>query len=121
MVDTVRQLLRVPLAVGAAILTLGVVPSCRGATEPLEHTITLEVAAARVPCVGMFPMECIQVREQLDAPWTRFYDPIAGFTYVPGFQYVLRVAWRDAPNPPADGSSRAYRLVAVLSKVPAAP
>ncbi len=49
--------------------------------------------------------------------WQLFYDPIDGFAYEPGYEYVLRVAERNVPNPPADGSSVAYRLVRIVSKV----
>ena len=62
-------------------------------------------------------MDCLQVRERPDAPWHLFYDVIEGFTYEPGYQYALRVAVRVVPNPPADGSSVAYRLLAILTKV----
>ena len=91
--------------------------ACGDVVGPGEHIIALEVAARRVPCVGMAPQECLQVRRHADAAWELFYDPIEGFTHEPGFQYRLLVAEREIPNPPADGSSRAYRLLAVLAKV----
>jgi hypothetical protein len=50
-------------------------------------------------------------------PGQAFYDHIEGSHYEPGFQYVLRVAERHVQNPPADGSSLAYRLIAILAKV----
>jgi hypothetical protein len=103
-------------------LVLGASTACRSApapTEPAMGVLTLEVAPAAVPCVGVGPRECLQVRTERDAPWQLFYDPIAGFTFEPGHSYVLRVAWHHVPNPPADGSSRAYSLLRVLSKVPA--
>ena len=91
---------------------------CSSATGPAERVFDLEVSEQRVPCVGVGPRECLQVREQADAPWQLFYASIEGFTYEPGFRYVLRVAQRPIPNPPADGSSLAYRLVDVVSKAP---
>ncbi len=91
---------------------------CSSATAPSERVFDLEVAEQRVPCVGVGPRECLQVRERDDAPWELFYADIAGFTYEPGFRYVLRVARRAVPNPPADGSSLAYRLVDVVSRTP---
>jgi hypothetical protein len=72
-----------------------------------------------VPCVGEGARECLQVRERSDAPWQLFYDYIEGFAYEPGFRYVLRIAERPIPNPPADASSAAYRLLRVISRTPA--
>lgn len=109
-----RVLLLAASAVGTAT-TAG----CRSATAPAERVYTLEVAPARVPCTGSLPQQCLQVRDRADAPYTRFYDTIRGFTYEPGYHYVLRVAERRVAGPPADGSSVSYRLVAVLSRTPA--
>src|SRR5438270_599352 len=96
-----------------AFLLLG---GCRPSTAPSEHVVVLEVAPTTVACTGSFPTTCLQVRERQDAPWQYFYDPIEGFSFEPGYHYWLRVAVRVVPNPPADGSSRAYRLIAILSK-----
>lgn len=103
---------------GIALLC-SVAASCSSITEPRERLFTVEIAEQQVPCVGMFPQQCLQVRERSDAPWELFYDGIEGFTYEPGFRYVLRVAERRIPDPPADGSSLAYRLLRVVSKTPA--
>lgn len=101
--------------------TFAAVSACRSATEPAERVYTLDVAATRVPCTGSFPQQCLQVRERADAPYTLFYDAISGFAYVPGYRYMLQVGERPVVNPPADGSSKTYRLIAVLSKTPASP
>ena len=79
---------------------------------------TMYVGPRQVDCVGVAPQKCMLVKESPDAEWGLFYDGIEGFTYEPGFTYVLRVAVRRIENPPADGSSRAYRLVKVLEKRP---
>jgi hypothetical protein len=107
------------------LVTLGVgllfsaAVSCSSATGPQEREIRLEISEQRVPCVGVGPQECLQVREQSDASWKLFYGDIEGFAYEPGFRYVLQVAERPVPNPPADGSSLAYRLLRVISRTPA--
>ena len=106
-----------PLA-GLLLLAAG---ACGDATGPFLRVRTYEVAPAKVPCVGLFPTECLQVRTPPDTAWQLFYDSIDGFTYEAGYRYVLRVAERRIPNPPADGSSIAYRLVAVTSKTRAEP
>lgn len=83
----------------------------------------MDVAPQTVTCMGgeEGPRECLQVRQHPDTNWTYFYDWIAGFDYEPGFDYTITVAWRRVLNPPADGSSRAYRLLAILRKELQAP
>lgn len=71
--------------------------------------------------MGFIPQQCLLVRERSDAPYRYFFDPIFGFTYVPGYQYLLRVGVQPRVNPPQDVSSLEYRLIKVLSKIPAAP
>jgi hypothetical protein len=105
----------------SGVALLCVTASCSSITQPGERLLTLEVAEQRVACVGTVPQQCLQVRERSDAPWQLFYDGIDGFTYEPGFRYVLRVAERRIPDPPADGSSLAYRLLGIVSKTAAAP
>ncbi len=91
--------------------------ACRSSFDPGEPVLrTTEVAENRVPCVGVGPRECLQVRKAAAAPWELFYSEIVGFTYEPGYRYVLRIAERAVANPPADGSSVAYTLVSVVSK-----
>jgi hypothetical protein len=102
-----------------AVLLLGAAAACGSPTAPAERVVTLEVGPVRVPCVGEGPRECLQVRERADAAWQLFYDPIVGFEHETGYRYVLRVGRRAVANPPADGSSVAYRLLAVLSKTAA--
>lgn len=97
---------------------LFLVPACMDPTGPKEDVLTLEIASARVPCVGVGPMECLQLRESGDADWDLFYGSIEGFTWEPGYRYTLLVARREVPNPPADGSNQSLRLLEVLSKSP---
>jgi len=110
-----RSLARGMLLIGSLCFAV----SACGDVGPNVKVVTLEVAATRVPCHGFVATECIQVREPPAADWTYFYDPIEGFDYQPGFEYTIRVAVSPVLNPPQDGSSRTYRLVAVLRKEPA--
>ena len=108
----------------AFALLAGTILGCRGgagATDPADRVLRLEVAEAKVACVGVGPQECLQVRERADAGWQLFYDPIVGFDYVAGYRYVLSGARRPILDPPADGSSAEYRLLAVISKTRVAP
>lgn len=79
----------------------------------------MDVASQRVPCTGLAPQECFRVREHPDTTWTLFYDAIEGFSFEPGFEYTIRVRVTRITNPPQDGSSAAYRLIAILRKVSA--
>lgn len=98
------------------LLCLLILAAACGITGPDRDVITLEIAPNRVPCTGEGIMECFLVREPPSDEWTYFYAPIEGFTFEPGYRYVLRVERREVRNPPADGSSRAYRLVRIVSR-----
>jgi hypothetical protein len=58
----------------------------------------------------------MQVREDPQGEWTYFYETIAGFQHDESYRYELRVEVEEVPDPPADGSSRRYRLVELVSK-----
>lgn len=104
-----------PLSTLALALSL-TAASCRESLAPSERLLVMDVASQTVPCAGSFPQQCLVVRQRPDTAWTYFYDPIEDFTFVSGFEYTLRVAMRQIRNPPADGSSVAFRLVEVLRK-----
>lgn len=87
-------------------------------TPPASIEKTLFVASDRVPCTGVAPMQCLQVREASDGPWQYFYSEIEGFTHEPGFAYELRVREERVSDPPADGSSLRWSLLKVVSKAP---
>ena len=70
----------------------------------------------RVDCQGEMPKKCLQVRNSPSDAWTNFYDPIIGFQYEESFRYELRVSVDTNEHPPADKSSRTYRLIEVISK-----
>ncbi len=83
-----------------------------------EEILVLEVAAESVPCVGEMQDRCIQVRSPGGEEWQIFYDPIEGFEHKEGTQYTLEVGRRRVPNPPADGSAYAYRLIRIIAQEP---
>jgi hypothetical protein len=103
-----------------AIVLIGAVLTACNVFGPSERIAVMDIASQRVPCVGVGPQECLLVREHPDTAWSLFYDGIAGFDFEPGFEYTVRVAIRHVDNPPADGSSLAYRLLAILRKAPPA-
>ncbi|CAG9418675.1 DUF4377 domain-containing protein [Providencia alcalifaciens] len=67
-------------------------------------------------CVGVAPMKCMKVKEKPTDDWQYFYSSIQGFSYEPGYNYVLEVQQFDVPNPPADAPSIRYELVKVIEK-----
>jgi len=86
------------------------------AAVPPPETITLFVHEQRVDCQGEMPRKCLQVRNSPSDAWTYLYDSIVGFRYEESFRYELRVSVETNDNPPADKSSRTYRLIEVISK-----
>ena len=81
-------------------------------------TETYEVNSLRVPCTGVGPMECLQVRKAGSDRWELFYSEIEGFDYEPGYLYRISVKEEplDPKTVPADASSVRYTLVSVLEK-----
>jgi hypothetical protein len=108
--------------VRSLLLTLGVVacashaPSRGGSATNDAVRETMDVDAHRVPCHGEGVTRCLRVRTLPDGTWQLFYQDIEGFTFEDGYRWRLDVERRRVPDPPADGSSVAYRLVRVVSK-----
>lgn len=115
-----------PLAL-SALLGLGTVSitACVAPAEDPEERaadveiVTLFVGPERVPCVGVAPQECLQVRYSPEEDYQLFYSTIQGFEFEPGFNYELLVQKTPVENPPADASSFAWTLVEVVSQTPA--
>lgn len=78
----------------------------------------LQVAGQRVPCTGVAPMLCLQVRSTPGADWQAHYGEIEGFDWQVGVEYVIRVRELPVANPPADGSSLRWVLEEVLERSP---
>jgi len=106
----------------SALVILAVVVGCTAPTgvPAQEEVLTLQVAAAKAPCVGEMVDSCLQVRAPDEDAWRLFYDPIEGFQHEEGVRYTLEVGRRTVPNPPADGSAYAYRLIRIIDREPPA-
>ncbi len=83
--------------------------------------VTLYVGPNRVPCMGVAPQTCLQVKENAEDEYSLFYSVIEGFEFEPGFEYELLVNKQVVPNPPADASAFRWTLIEVVSKTPVAP
>jgi heat shock protein HslJ len=81
-----------------------------------ENIVTIFVGPEKADCVGVGPMECLQIKYSENEEWQFFYSDIEGFTYEPGYLYELRVQQEDIANPPADASSIRWILVEEVSK-----
>jgi heat shock protein HslJ len=90
------------------------------AKEPLASkeakTKFIYVAAAKRDCFGLFPTQCLQIRESKTEPWTLLYWGIEGFEYVPGIEYRLRIKEDQVPRPLADQASVVWFLDAVIEQ-----
>lgn len=99
------------------VIGIFVLTQCTASTNSSgENEKTLIVGPQTADCTGVAPMKCLQVKEKPTENWTNFYSNIEGFTYEPGFEYVLKVKTEKIANPPADGSSIKYTLVKEVSK-----
>src|SRR2546430_17224392 len=111
------QLLRTPsrssLSRALWVLAFTGITACSDLFGPKERVVVMDIAPQRVPCVGVAPMQCLRGREHPDTAWTLLYDGIAGLSFEPGYQYTIRVAGRQGPNPPADASRLGYRVLAL--------
>lgn len=86
------------------------------ANTSAENEKTFIVNSQTVDCTGVAPMKCLKIKEKENDNWSNFYSNIEGFTYEPGFEYVLKVKTEKIENPPADGSSIKYTLIKQISK-----
>ncbi|MTC60922.1 DUF4377 domain-containing protein [Providencia rustigianii] len=84
--------------------------------KPTTNNKTFYVDSSLADCVGVAPMKCMKVKEKPADNWQYFYGSIQGFTYEPGYNYVLEVQQFDVPNPPADAPSVRYELVKIIEK-----
>ncbi len=82
-------------------------------------TVTYWINSYRVPCMGVAPMNCLQIRKETSRQWHNFHSSIIGFDYEPGYLYRVRVLEErlDPSQVPADTSSIRYTLVSVEEKI----
>lgn len=84
-----------------------------------QESLKMFVKENKVPCQGVGPMECLQVKYDKDKEWQFFYDHIEGFNFEKGNRYEIMVTRTKRPAPiPADASAYQYKLKSVISKTP---
>src|SRR5207253_10017295 len=85
---------------------------------------TIYVGSEQVDCtgVGRGPQKCYQYKEDFNDSWQLLYGQIEGFDeYEEGFVYQLQVEVTDVPGTSGEVTSKKYKLVRILSKLPASP
>lgn len=82
-----------------------------------QETIKMKVKENTVPCEGVAPMDCMQVKIGKSKEWQNFFNSIEGFTYEPGYAYRLKVIQTERTGTvPADASKYTYKLKKVVCK-----
>lgn len=84
-----------------------------GPTYPMEKELVFLDYLA--PCTGVDVRSCM-VELEPDGERQFFYSGVSGFDYAWGYRHELLVRVSYVPEPPADGSSLDYVLLAVLAK-----
>ena len=87
--ETLHRFPGIPFA--AVLLFAFASPGCHATGAPMD--VIFHVNSARVPCVGVAPMNCLQVKRGAEptGDWQHFYSQIDGFDYEPGYLYRLLV------------------------------
>lgn len=84
-----------------------------------QETLKMLVKENKVPCQGVAPMECLEVKYGNEKDWQFFYDNIEGFNFEKGNRYeILVIRSKRQGNIPADVSSYEYKLKSIISKTP---
>ena len=74
------------------ILSFLILSQCKPMpTSSSDNEKTFIVGPETADCIGVAPMKCLQVKEKASDSWQNFYTNIEGFTYEPGYEYVLKV------------------------------
>nr|WP_314492548.1 DUF4377 domain-containing protein [uncultured Chryseobacterium sp.] len=103
-----------------SVSMLSVLGQCKPKANSVSTTANVKtfiVASQTADCTGIAPMKCLQVKEKQSDRWGNFYSNIEGFTYEPGFEYILKVKTEKITNTPADASSIKYILLKQVSKI----
>jgi len=76
------------------------------------------INSSKIDCIGVGPMQCLQIKRTETGTWENFYDPIEGFVFEPGFMYHIELRIDELnENPlPADKSNLKYTLVKTIRK-----
>ncbi|MCA8251829.1 DUF4377 domain-containing protein [Burkholderia sp. AU31624] len=122
MIRPSRTLLGAAVIAGSTLLAgcqtdaVATQPSAVRPADSKPVTKTVYVAPQSARCTGVAPMECLQVRNSPNEPWSLWYAGIEGFAYQPGYLYTLEIDEYRVAQPPADGSSIRWVLKRVVER-----
>ena len=85
--------------------------------EPAQ-VATFEVSPRKVPCYGMRPWLCLEVKDAGASQYVRLHEGIQGFQFRWGVTQTLKVRVEDVPNPPEDSPSHKLILEETLAATP---
>ena len=94
---------RITSGIGLVLVLVLILSAC--SDIPLMNQKQIYVGPILVECEGNAPQLCMLVKENVNEPYTLFYDQIEGFTHEPGYVFTLHVAIEEVDDPPADGPS----------------
>ncbi len=95
------------------ILVMLILPGMAIAQDGADNIKTLYIDSEIVECRGEEEPPCLLVRENPEDNYELWFDTIDGFTFVPGFEYEIKVESQEQE----DGSS-AYSLTELVSLTP---
>ena len=95
---------RITSSIGLALALVLILSAC-SEIPYMNDQKQIYVGPILVECEGTAPQLCMLVKENVNEPYTLFYDQIEGFTHEPGYVYTLYVALEPIDDPPADGPS----------------
>ncbi len=102
------------------LLLVFTINSCSNGNNQIQNRSTafFWVNSHKVPCVGMAPMQCLQIKKGENEAWQNMYSQIHGFDFEPGYFYKVEVQQEklDPSQLPQDVSSIQYSLISVLEK-----
>ncbi|MEO7979032.1 DUF4377 domain-containing protein [Flavobacterium sp.] len=100
------------------LITIVTLLSCSNDDENSSRIINMRINHYQNTGIALSPVLTLLAQEDNaigTTNWSRFYNAIEGFNYVPGKIYNLSVRVEKITDPPADGSSLRYILLEVKS------
>ena len=101
------------------LLSFFLVSSCTKESNDNLNEIILIVASEKktvIDPVSLEEIKIMQVKLVNSTNWINLYSEIAGFEYVAGYEYTLKVLREEIKEPVQDGSSHAYKLIQIINK-----
>ncbi len=101
------------------LMTLLAVTACKKKNDVRPQAIVLQIDnRPPVDCsAGVLQRKCLWVREGDATNWHLFYNDIDGFTYEPGYRYLLDVQREPLPvDGVMDALPYKYTLVRIIEK-----